>query len=177
MRSLKKAPFLLMESTPSLVNWKEVNTQKRPGMHELSSLQAVACGSNSVQYFQWRKSRGGEEKFHGAVVDHRNGSNTRVFREVSALGERLERISDAVAPTCNRARAAILFDWENWWAVEDIQGPRKNMAYVDTVLSHFRPFWELGIEVDFINEEDSMRAMIWSAPLWPTSTGKAMRSG
>lgn len=30
------------------------------------------------------------------------------------------------------------------------------MAYVDTVLSHFRPFWELGIEVDFINEEDSM---------------------
>ena len=80
----------------------------------------------------------------------------RVFREVSALGERLERISDAVAPTCNRARAAILFDWENWWAVEDIQGPRKNMAYVDTVLSHFRPFWELGIEVDFINEEDSM---------------------
>ena len=166
MRSLKKAPFLLMESTPSIVNWKDVNTQKRPGMHELSSLQAVACGSNSVQYFQWRKSRGGEEKFHGAVVDHRNGSNTRVFREVAALGERLERISDAVYPTCNRARAAILFDWENWWAVEDIQGPRKDMAYLETVLSHFRPFWELGIEVDFINEEDSMEGYaLVAAPL------------
>lgn len=156
MRSLKKAPFLLMESTPSIVNWKSVNTQKRPGMHELSSLQAVACGANSVQYFQWRKSRGGEEKFHGAVVDHRNGSNTRTFREVTALGKRLERISDSVYHTCNRPKVAILFDWENWWAVEGIQGPRKDMAYVSTILSHYKPFWELGIDVDFISEEDTM---------------------
>lgn len=65
MRSLKKAPFLMMESTPSIVNWKAVNTQKRPGLHELSSLQAVACGSNSVQYFQWRKSRGSSENSTG----------------------------------------------------------------------------------------------------------------
>lgn len=156
IRSLKKAPFLLMESTPSIVNWKKINTQKRPGFHELASLQAVGCGSNSVQYFQWRKSRGGTEKFHGAVVDHRNGGNTRVFREVSALGDRLERISDQVYETCNRAKAAILFDWENWWAVEDIQGPRADMAYQETVLAHFKAFWELGIEVDFINEDSSM---------------------
>ena len=39
-------------------------------MHMLASMQAVAHGSDSVQYFQWRKGRGGSEKFHGAVVDH-----------------------------------------------------------------------------------------------------------
>ncbi len=166
MRSLKKAPFLLMESTPSIVNWKPVNTQKRPGLHELSSLQAVACGSNSVQYFQWRKSRGSSEKFHGAVVDHRNGSNTRVFREVSALGQRLEQISDAVYPTCNRPKAAIVFDWENWWALEDIQGPRRDMAYLDTVLAHFRPFWEMGIDVDFVDEDSDLSGYrLVTAPL------------
>ena len=156
MRSLKKEPFLLMESTPSIVNWKDTNTQKRPGMHMLSSMQAVACGSNSVQYFQWRKSRGSCEKFHGAVVGHRNGSNTRTFREVTALGRRLEEISDRIYHTCNRPRAAIVFDWENWWALEGIQGPRKDMAYKETVIAHFKPFWEMGIEVDFINEDDSM---------------------
>ena len=166
MRSLKKAPFLLMESTPSIVNWKPVNTQKRPGLHELSSLQAVACGSNSVQYFQWRKSRGSSEKFHGAVVDHRNGSNTRVFREVSALGQRMEQISDAVYPTCNRPEAAIVFDWENWWALEDIQGPRRDMAYLDTVLAHFRPFWEMGIDVDFVDEDSDLSGYrLVTAPL------------
>lgn len=166
MRSLKKAPFLMMESTPSIVNWKAVNTQKRPGLHELSSLQAVACGSNSVQYFQWRKSRGSSEKFHGAVVDHRNGSNTRVFREVSALGSRMEQISDTVYPTCNRPKAAIVFDWENWWAVEDIEGPRKDMAYQDTILAHFKPFWEMGIDVDFVNEDCDLQGYrLVAAPL------------
>ena len=76
MRSLKKEPFLLMESTPSQVSWRTCNPLKRPGMHMLSSMQAVAHGSDSVLYFQWRKGRGAFEKFHGAVVDHKNGSNT-----------------------------------------------------------------------------------------------------
>ena len=52
MRSLKKAPFLMMESTPSIVNWKAVNTQKRPGLHELSSFrpspaEATVCSTSS----------------------------------------------------------------------------------------------------------------------------------
>lgn len=46
MRSLKKRPFFLMESTPSIVNWHEYNKLKRPGMNELSSLQAVAHGAD-----------------------------------------------------------------------------------------------------------------------------------
>ena len=100
------------------------------------------------------------------MVDHRNGSNTRVFREVSALGQRLEQISDAVYPTCNRPKAAIVFDWENWWAVEDIQGPRKDMAYLDTVLAHFRPFWEMGIDVDFVDEDSDLSGYrLVTAPL------------
>lgn len=156
MRSLKRAPFLMMESTPSIVNWKNINTQKRPGFHELASLHAIAHGSNSVQYFQWRKSRGSAEKFHGAVVDHRNGSNTRVFREVSKLGERLGRITDQIYSTCNKPKAAILFDWDNRWILDEIQGPRKNMGYVETMLAHFKAFWELGIDVDFVDEDCSL---------------------
>ena len=78
-------PFFMMESTPSLVNWHNVNKLPRPGRQELSSIQAVAHGADSVQYFQWRKSRGGHEKYHGAVVDHCGHENTRVFKEVSHL--------------------------------------------------------------------------------------------
>ena len=63
-------PFLLMESTPSLVNWHEYNKLKRPGVNRMSAIQTVACGADGVQYFQWRKGRGGSEQFHGAVVDH-----------------------------------------------------------------------------------------------------------
>ena len=151
MRSLKKQPFLLMESTPSCVNWKAHNPLKRPGMHMLSSMQAVAHGSDSVQYFQWRKSRGAFEKFHGAVLDHKNGADTRTYREVSEVGERLERLTNAVEGSVNRPRAAIVFDWENWWALEDSAGPRLEWDYVGEILKHYQVFWEAGVEVDFVH--------------------------
>jgi len=99
-RSIKHRPFMLMESTPSHTNWKPYNKLKRPGQHALYSLQAVAHGSDTVQYFQWRKSRGATEKFHGAVVDHVGHENTRVFREVADLGARLfvgNALSDKLA--------------------------------------------------------------------------------
>ena len=107
MRSLKMQPFLMMESTPSLVNWQSYNKLKRPGVNELSSLQAIAHGSDSVLYFQWRKSRGSSEKFHGAVVDHEGSENTRVFREVAKLGKRLKGL-DEIVGTVTVSDAAIL---------------------------------------------------------------------
>lgn len=151
MRSLKKAPFLMMESTPSLVNWKERNTLKKPGMHALSSLQAVAHGSNSVQYFQWRKSRGSSEKYHGAVVDHKNGSNTRVFRDVAELGKRLESMSEQIYGTCNQPKVAMIFDWENWWAVSGACAVDNNLDYQKLFLSYYKPLWNMGIDVDIID--------------------------
>lgn len=156
MRSLKKQPFLMMESSPSCVNWSEKSPLKRPGMHALSSLQAVAHGSDSVQYFQWRKSRGAYEKFHGAVIDHKGGGNTRVFREVSELGERLGSIEDFIRGSVNRPKAAILFDWENWWALEDAAAPWKTFDYIKEILKHYQVFWENGIEADFISMDDSL---------------------
>ena len=96
MRGFQKKPFLMMESTPSLVNWDEENNVKRPGMNYLSSMQAIALGSNSVLYFQWRKSRGSSEKFHGAVVDHDASEKNRVFQEVAWIGKDLEKLSSQI---------------------------------------------------------------------------------
>ena len=146
-------PFILMESTPSATNWQRVPTPKRPGMHRLSSLQAVAHGSDAVMYFQWRKGRGSCEKFHGAVVDHVGHENTRVFREVAALGEELEKL-DPIVGTSVEPQVALVYDWENRWAIEEAQGPRNaNKDYHATVLAHYLPFWRRGIPVDVINED------------------------
>ena len=166
MRSMKKAPFLLMESVPSAVNWREYNPLKRPGMHMLSSLQAVAHGADSVLYFQWRKGRGAYEKFHGAVIDHLNGRETRTFREVAEVGAALPRLEPYLEGTVNRPKAAIVFDWENWWALEDTTGPRLDLDYPACIVDHFRAFWEAGIEADIIGMEDSLAGyQLVSAPL------------
>lgn len=151
-RSLKGGqPFLLMESTPSLTNWQAVSKLKKPGMHLLSSLQAVAHGSDSVQYFQWRKSRGASEKLHGAVIDHVGHEHTRVFRDVAELGGALEKLSDVIGTTVP-AETAVIFDWENRWAVKNSQGPRNmGIKYEQTVLSHYRAFWDSGVPVDVID--------------------------
>src|SRR5699024_3690291 len=93
-RSLKQQPFLLLESTPSAVNWIDYNKAKRPNMHYLSAMQMLAHGSDSNMYFQFRKSRGSSEKFHGAIVDHDRSTENRVFKEVSRVGETMENLTE-----------------------------------------------------------------------------------
>ncbi|MFD0673496.1 beta-galactosidase [Cohnella sp. GCM10027633] len=155
-RSLKRKPFLLMESTPSATNWQPVSKLKRPGMHKLASLQAVAHGADSVQYFQWRKSRGSSEKFHGAVVDHAGHENTRVFRDVADLGRTLADLSKVVGAT-TPSETAILFDWDNRWAVKDAQGPRNSgIHYEETVMAHYRAFWKQGVPVDIVGSQEDL---------------------
>lgn len=166
-RSLKGGqPFLLMESTPSNTNWQQAGKLKRPGMHLLSSLQAVAHGSDSVLYFQWRKGRGGFEKFHGAVVDHAGHENTRVFRDVAETGKALEKLHEVAGATVE-PEVAILFDWENRWAINEASGPRMDQRdYVKTCLDHYQPFWEQGVPVDVVSmDHDFSRHKILVAPM------------
>ena len=146
-------PFMLMESVPSIATRDRVRKRKRPGMHMLSSLQAVAHGSDTVQYFQWRKSRGSKEKFHGAVIDHVGHEHTREFREVMEVGQALAKL-DGVVGTTVPVEVAIIQDWENEWALE--AGARvylgDNVKYRQECLAHYRPFWEAGVPVNVIDQ-------------------------
>lgn len=145
-------PFLLMESAPGLANWHPYNKLRRPGMHRCASMQAVACGSDSVQYFQWRKSRGSFEQYHGAVVDHAGGENHRVFKEVAQLGEMLAQVG-AVQGGETPAQAAFVFDWDNRWAVESIVGlAKETVKYEETLRSFYRTFVQNGVAADIIAE-------------------------
>jgi beta-galactosidase len=152
-RSMKHGkPWMLMESTPSITNWHPIPKLKRPGMHRLSSLQAVAHGSDTVQYFQWRKSRGSSEKFHGAVVDHVGHEHTRVFQDVAELGAVLQRLDPVVGATVH-PDMAIIYDWENRWAIDDMQAlGNDRRKYAETCMAHYQPFWARGIPVDVIPE-------------------------
>ena len=150
-RSLKDGkPFFMMESTPSVANWRPVNKIPAPGQLALTSVQAIAHGADSVQYFQWRKGRGGHEKFHGAVVDHCGHENTRVFQEVSALGQTLEKL-DSVVGTRSEARIAVICDWENIWATRYFCGYNNlKRDYIGECIRWYAPFHKRGYNVDVI---------------------------
>jgi len=177
-RSLKPGkPFLLMESAPG-VNCVPVPKLKRPGVHKAASLLAVAAGSDGVLYFQWRKCRGAREKFHGAVVGHDGTDKTRIFQEVREVGETLEKLGDVTGSLVD-ARAAVIFDWENKWALEEsISLSRDHKNYwMDLVQPHHRAFFELGVATDVIASDASFdkHRMIVAPSLYMVKKGVAER--
>lgn len=152
MRSIQKKPFLLMECTPSATNWQAISKLKKPGMHTLSVIQAVAHGADSGQYFQMRQSRGSCEKFHSAVISHTGTANTRTFREVAETGAVLEKLSDFVYGSTTPAQVCLLHDPENKWALDGCRGPRNaGLDYFGEMLRQYRYFWQKGIPVDVVD--------------------------
>ena len=129
MRSLKGGqPHVVMEQTPSQLNWMPQNPHMRPGRIRLQSMQAIAQGADGVLYFPWRQSKAGSEKFHSAIVPHEGSERGRIFQQVARIGAELERISYAVAESRITSRVAILMDWHNWWAVEYQPGPSDQLV-------------------------------------------------
>ncbi len=152
MRGLKDGlPFILMEQTPSSTNWQPVNTIKRPNVMRLLSYQAIANGSDSVMFFQMRRSIGACEKFHGAVIDHVGHENTRVFREVTKLGDELVKIADKTLGSKINSKIAIVFDWDNWWALECTSGPTYRIKYIEEVQNYYKAIHRKNISVDIVS--------------------------
>ena len=149
MRNLKGGrPFILMEQAPNQVNWRPYNTNKRPGVMNLWSKEAVARGADGIMFFQWRQSVKGAEKFHSAMVPHA-GENSRVYREVAQLGKELASLSEII-DTRITAETAIILDYENWWAVEYQQRPSRSLTYLEQLRNFYTPLFEMNIPTDIV---------------------------
>ena len=174
MRGIKGGkPFALMEQTPSVTNWLSYNALKRPKVMRLWSYQAVAHGADTVMFFQMRRSIGACEKYHGAVIDHVGNENTRVFREISELGRELKIIGDKTLGGRAESKAAVVVDWDNWWALEYSAGPSCDLKYLDEVFCYYRALMEQNYSVDIISVEDNLdKYKVVIAPiLYMTKTG------
>jgi beta-galactosidase len=130
---------------------------KPDGAHGLEMLQHMAHGSEGTIYFQWRKGRGGSEKFHSAVVSHTGGENTRVFGEVQKWSARHGRL-DKVLGSLNRSDVAIIYDTETNWAADSSEFQRAandfgmgSRFYLNHIQEWHRPFWDRGISTDVVD--------------------------
>ena len=86
-----------------------------------------------------------------AVIDHYGGNDTRVFKEVSRVGEVLKELKELAGTTVNSS-VAMLYDWDSQWAMEDSQGPRnKGLHYLEAMLKFYRGFRKQGVNVDVID--------------------------
>ena len=151
-------PFMMMESSPSAVNWHTINRLRKPGVLMLQSLQAIAHGSDTVQYFQFRKGLGSCEQYHGAIIGHDNSDKTRIFREVSEVGQTLKDISE-VCGSAPESKVALIYNWDNTWILDQAMfGDNRDKKYIETIKDHYAAWKSLGYDVDLIDQTDALDA-------------------
>ena len=155
MRGLKQGkPFALMEQTPGVSNWHIYCKLKRPGVMRLWSYEAVAHGADTVMFFQMRRSMGACEKYHSGVIEHVGTDDTRVFREITALGAELDKLQGVTLGARAKSDVAIVFDWDNWWAIEYSAGPSVLLKYRDEIQNYYTALYEQNMATDIIGVED-----------------------
>jgi beta-galactosidase len=144
-------PWLLLEHSTSAVNWQPRGIAKRPGEMARNSLAHVARGSEGAMFFQWRASRAGAEKFHSAMLPHA-GTDSRIWREVVELGANIE----ALAPIRNTrtvADAAVVWDWQSWWAQKLEWRPSEDLDTRERAESWYAALFDHHLTVDFVPPE------------------------
>jgi beta-galactosidase len=167
MRACKDGKsFYVVEQSPNQQNWQPYNKLKRPGEIRRIAYQGMAHGSDSSLFFQMRQSIGGQEKFHGAMISHNGSEDTRIFKECAQLGQEMKRLEDTFVAGRTEAQVGIIFDWDNWWALELTSGPTKDMNYLEQVHYYYKPFYQRNIPVDIIKQStDFSNYKIIVAPL------------
>lgn len=145
------APWLLLEHSTGGVNWQPRNPAKRPGEMARNSLAHVARGSEGAMFFQWRQSRRGAEKFHSAMVPHA-GTDSRIWREVSRLGADLGLL-DGIRTTRTVADAAMVWDWQSWWAQSLEWRPSQDHDARERADAFYATLYDRHLTVDFAHPD------------------------
>ncbi|MFF3607947.1 beta-galactosidase [Streptomyces sp. NPDC002463] len=147
-------PWLLMEQGTNTVYDGGQILGKDPGEILRHTLGHIARGSEGALFFQWRQSRAGAETWHSAMVPHA-GPDSRIFREVTQVGEAVTRLGELAGSTVT-ASVAVLDDPDAWWAL-DVDGlPSSRLDYHAALVRAHRALWDAGATVDFSQPEHEL---------------------
>jgi beta-galactosidase len=115
-RSFKQKNFILMETQPGSVNWSGVNNILNKGEARAMAWHAVAHGADGILYWQWRSAPGGQEQYHGTLVDQ-SGQPRPFFDEVRRIGREFKQVSAALERSLPKARVGMVYDPESRWSI------------------------------------------------------------
>ena len=90
------------------------------------------------------------------MIDHVGNENTRVFREITALGEELTELSDTLLGARTPTEVAVVFDWDNWWATVLSAGPSRCINYYEEIYQYYKALLNLHIPMDFVGVDDDL---------------------
>ena len=186
LRSLKKSDiktpdgdcgFWVIEQKAGQVNWQDVNSLVRPGVIRLFTYQLISRGACGVFFYHWRQPRIGNDKFFGAVLPHHLEGNTRVFKEISQIGEELKMLAPAIKDTRIVADACILYTHDNDWVLQQPMQPNKFFNLREHIQLIYNALHDRNISVDFARptEDLSQYKIVFAPSLHLLADGEADR--
>jgi len=178
MRSIKHAPFTVMEQRSGLTGWLDMfQSGDMPGQLRLWTWQTVAHGADRVIYFRWRTSRFGIEQYWHGILDH-HGTPGRRYREVKRVAQEFGALGDRVTGARYSAPAGILLDPDSRWALE-IQKGNPHFNYLRHANEWYAAFSRHHVGVEYFCPSDDLSpARILVAPtLFLAEAGLAEKLG
>ena len=91
------------------------------------------------------------------------------------VGEILDKIKE-IKGSMKQSKVAIIYDWENDWALKDAQGfGKESRRYPQTLQSHYKYFWDKNISVDVVTpQQDLSKYSLVVAPMMYMMTEETM---
>lgn len=154
VRGFKRRNFWLMETQPGRVNWSLINNDLNKGEARAMAWHAVAHGAQAVLYWQWRPALGGQEQYHGALIDQ-SGQPYPFYEEVQQLGQDFKMVSDVLAGSKIEADVALLNCYDSRCSIE-WQRHHGEFDYMTHSHSYYRPLAVRNLNVDVISADEPL---------------------
>lgn len=106
----RERPFWIMETLPGFVNWREVNRHFDPGESRTMAWHLIGHGADAVLYWQWRSAPGGQEQYHGCLLQQ-DGEPRPVYHEAVAIGAEFKQVGALLGGSTPVAEVAIVDRW------------------------------------------------------------------
>ncbi|MDA1277843.1 MAG: beta-galactosidase [Verrucomicrobia bacterium] len=165
LRSLKKDDirtpdgdhgFWVIEQKAAQVNWQAVNSLVRPGVVRLFSYQLISRGAAGVFYFFWRQPRIGSEKFYGGILSHDGSNKSRVYKEISQIGEEIKSLAPVLKGTRVVSDVCILHSHDNEWTLRQPRQPNSHFSLREHIQLFYNAFHDRNISVDFAHPTEDL---------------------
>jgi len=148
VRGLKQRNFWVMETQPGRVDWVAVNRTLDPGQMREMAWQAVGHGADALLYWQWRSALNGQEQYHGTLLGA-DGTPLPIFPEVTRIGAEFAKAAPLLAGTAPRSQVAMLFSYDNVWAIR-LQPHHRDFDPIRELVDWYKPLRTRAQAVDII---------------------------
>jgi beta-galactosidase len=150
-RGYKWKNYWVMETEPAFVNWRKTNNPLNRGQVRDMAWQAIGHGAETVEYWQWRANRNGQEQYHGVLVGI-DGKPVPVYAEIQQVGAEFDKAGAALAGTSPHAQVAIIQSYDSRWAI-DFQRHSERFDPVEELLAFYRPLRDQSQSVDIVSPD------------------------